>query len=280
MKKIIYKIIYRIKTTCKTWAIGQIKDKQFLYRLSNGYRIFLNIDKQVDKEVYIGSFEAININFFRKLLEGNMVIFDVGANIGYYSIVAAGKLKNNGVIYAFEPASTPFNQFQLNIQINAIQNIELFQLGVADKSGEVNFNVCEDDAYNSIGSSPMSTIKQSLKINVVSIDEFCENKNIKHIDIMKIDTEGAEYLILKGGKNIFSSSNAPILFCEYNKSTITGFDYNLQDFDGIIKSYGYTPYELSYGNLRKFDAEVSNGYNIVCLKENHLEKIRHKISIY
>lgn len=200
-----------------------------------------------------------------------MVIFDIGSNIGFYSLVATTKLKDTGKIYAFEPATLPNKQFEKSIHENNITNIKLLPLGVSDVNGKVSFNICDDDAYNSIGSSPMKDIIETIEIDVTSIDAFCESEKINKIDILKMDAEGAEYMILKGGQKIFKSDNAPIIFCEFNILANKGFDYTLEDYRKILSDYGYNLYELKNGSLRIFDSKVAEKCDIVCLKSYHKE---------
>lgn len=247
--------------------------KPFVYESEYGFKTILDLHKDVDRFFYLNGFESDYISYYYKMVKKGAIVFDIGANIGLFSLIAATKMSNEGAIYAFEPAEMPHKQFENSIKLNDYTIINLEKLGVADQVGKISFNVCEDDAYNSLGNKPMKEIKEIIEINVTSVDTFCAEKNIEKIDILKMDTEGAEYLILEGGKRIFSAEDAPIIFSEYNRMTIGGFDYSLNNFEKILCEYGYELYEIEFGILKKFHSSNSKSNEIICFKERHKQML-------
>ena len=244
-----------------------IKKGRVLYQSLLGFKMDLKLDRVVDRGIYVGSFEKETLLFFKNSIKPNMTIFDIGANVGLFSLTASAVLKNSGQIYAFEPAEEVYSDFQKNIALNNFQNIQLIQTGVSEKSGEITFNICEDNAYNSINSKPMRKVIRKITIPTTTIDDFCKQEKIHQIDIIKVDTEGAEYFILKGGKNILSKDNAPILFLEYNTQILK--EVELSDIRNLLKDFGYSLYELRFGILKPFDPLLSSTCDIICLKTNH-----------
>jgi FkbM family methyltransferase len=220
----------------------------------------------VDSYFYLDAFERETIYFYKKLLNGNLTVFDIGGNIGIFSLIAASHLQDNSQIYAFEPAERAWQTFKKNIQLNSFENISLQKLGVSDKSEWLTFHICNDDAYNSIGDKPMQNVIYSTKIKVISIDEFCLKNKIDRIDLLKIDTEGAESKVLAGGKHMLSQDHSPIIFCEYNRN-VQSFD-KLNRLEYLLHDYGYELYYLHFGILRKFQSE-SKTSDIIALKYYH-----------
>jgi FkbM family methyltransferase len=253
--------------------LSQKKEKKFVYKTKHGFLLDTDLNKIVDQRYYIGEFEADTLSFFESLVQPNMVILDIGANIGIFSLVASKALKNTGQIYAFEPADEPHERAGKNIHINNFNNISLIKKGISDKAGFIEFNICEDDAYNSIGDAPMDKIVKKVKIDVTSIDEFCKEKNIMKVDLIKIDTEGAEFLAIQGGKKLLSSEDAPVIFSEFNTVAYKGFDYKLNEFEDALKSLGYKVFELKYGVLKPFDSNNCNTMDIICFKNKHLKEL-------
>ncbi len=271
-------LLDKIKNRLKKIYFKSRYKKPFLFSSKFGFKMVIYPTSIIDENFYWGDFETDNLVFFRNLVKEEMVIFDIGANVGLYSLTAAAKMKDSIKIYAFEPAEIPLNRLNDNIELNNFKNISVHNVGVSDREGTVEFNICEDDAYNSIGSSPMQEISKKVEINVTSINSFCQANNIDRIDIIKIDTEGAELLILRGGGEIFESENAPILFCEYNRLTASGYDYTLRDYEEQLKAYNYKIFEIKEGNLIGFDPAVSDNSNILCLKDNHIQSLRKHIN--
>ena len=88
------------------------------------------------------------------------------------------------------------------------------------------------------------------------------------IHLLKIDTEGADYLVLKGAAKMLDKF-APIIFCEYNRSTEKGFEYKLGDLIDLMKSKSYDLYEIKKGKLIYFDPVTSNSSDLICFKNSH-----------
>ena len=243
--------------------------KKIIFRSKYGFNINLDLAQDVDRYFYMGMFEVETIWFFKKLLRPDLILFDIGANIGIFSLIAAKKLNNNGKIYAFEPSDRVYNQFEENIKLNSFNNIFLYKVGMSDKAGSLEFHVCADDAYNSLGSVPLREILYTTEIQVSSIDEFCKENDITRIDVLKIDTEGAESSVIEGGKNMLKGDNAPIIFSEYNRHVQS--IGNLMKIESLLREYGYELYELWFGLFRKFTSE-SRTNDIIALKEYHVKR--------
>lgn len=234
-----------------------------------GFKMNLTLDKQVDKEIFMGIFESDTQNFYEGILQNGMIVFDIGANKGLYSLIAATKIGKEGRIYSFEPATKAHNSLLDNIKLNNYSNIYPFKLGISDKQGEIVFNICDDDAYNSIGNNPLKPVKEQQIIRITSIDFFCKEHNINKIDLLKIDTEGAEELVLKGGKTLLSNNNGPIIICEYNSKT----NYGIANSEGmftLLREMGYYIFQINSKELIYFDKSNYKSTEIICLKESHL----------
>jgi FkbM family methyltransferase len=261
-------LLNKAKNKIENIKIRILSYKDIIMRSELGFRIILNLKKDVDVYFYKGNFESDTLNYFKSIIKTGDIIFDIGANIGIYTLIASLKTGSQGKVYSFEPADWAYDRLSKNIKLNEFSNIISIKKGVADYSRTADFFQCEDDAYNSIGKNPMRDVKHVNKIEITSIDDFiCEN-NITKIDVLKIDTEGADYLVLKGAQKILQSDYPPVIFCEYNRNIKNGFDYTLEDFEQFIKSYNYNIFELHDGKLIPFDAAKSQSNEIICIKGN------------
>lgn len=258
----------KLRRKIRSYKLRWLPFQEYLISSGFGFKIFLDIRKDVDRYFYMEEFEYQTLSFFEKVISKGSVVIDVGANIGIYSMIAARKTGDTGHVYAFEPSDWAYSRLNKNIAKNKLGNIIVAKVGVSEKSGELSFYMCEDDAYNSIGSSPMEDIKEVRKIQVISLDEFCMDKKIDNVDVIKIDTEGADYLVLKGAESILKNSDqAPIIFCEYNKVVKDGFDFSLENYRAYLMEMGYSLFEISNGELIEFDPENSKSAEVVCIKQ-------------
>jgi FkbM family methyltransferase len=193
------------------------------------------------------------------VLENNneAIVFDVGANFGYYGMLASQRLgKKTGKVILFEPNPNLIPYIEKTLSVNWLnENTVIETLGISDKSGFTELNVLENYTGSSsmlpvnllqsyAGHKMQVSVESVIKTPVVTIDEYCELNNIKRIDFMKIDIEGYEEKAYSGMKNIVKISPGMTLFIEFTKY---GYEkpeefYNklLNDFKNIytIKSNG------------------------------------------
>jgi FkbM family methyltransferase len=253
--------------------LDKMDSDEFIYTCNYDFKIFINKNKVVDRDFYLGKFEVEIIKMYRKLIKRELTVFDVGANIGIFSLTAARKTNNDISIYAFEPSLDTFNQLKKNIELNGFTCIKPFNHALSDITGNVLLNYCEDDAYNSLGSCPQEKIKETKLVHVTTISEFCEKNKITNIDILKIDTEGAEYLILSGAADFIAKTPIPIIFSEYNREVITGFNYTLDDLESFFIQHNYYIFEIKNDRLVEFNSNKSNSSNLICIHKSYIKSL-------
>tara|TARA_B100001167_G_scaffold160885_1_gene108554 strand:- start:4635 stop:5531 length:897 start_codon:yes stop_codon:yes gene_type:complete len=189
---------------------------------------------------------------FKKLILNADVFFDIGSSIGYYSLIGAA-INDNLKVWAFEPAVGPMIYLSENTKINGFEDrIKVEHLALSDRTGEVVFseilNKKYPSTYNLSGEHNINTkpklVSKKVKVSCDTLDSFVEKNQVKKIDLMKIDTEGVEDLILKGGSQCIAE-NLPIIICE----TLFGrIEHNLED---IMTGHGYNFYNHYEKGLKK-----------------------------
>lgn len=142
---------------------------------------------------------------------------DVGANIGFYSLLMAHEDRNNISIYAFEPGTENLKTLSAAIKANNMESkIKVLPYALSDKPGICELQLasfCSGD--NSITPSPKVGIRGSESVKVETLDNIVEKFGFKQKNcFIKIDVEGHEEMVLMGGKNFFSSDNKPIVLVE------------------------------------------------------------------
>lgn len=182
--------------------------------------------------------EETTTNIFRKIIKPGNIFLDLGANIGYFSLLAAKLTGENGKIFSFEPEPKNFYYLQKNIEVNNYKNIYPFQKAVSDKNGEIELFICEYDSGHhtikqyegvEVYSHGRPTENRSIKIDAVKLDDFLADK-ADHIDVVKMDIEGAEALAVEGMKHLL----------EKNKN----IKFLMEFFPLFIKKMGNSPEKL------------------------------------
>jgi FkbM family methyltransferase len=151
---------------------------------------------------------------FRKSIKKGMTIIDVGANVGYYSLMAA-KIAKNGEIYAFEPETDNFSLLNASIKQNNFKNLTTMQECVSDIDGTTTFFI--NTASNNLGSHSMIRSENGAEVNVKTtrLDTFIQAAKIDKVDVLKIDAESAEPLVLLGAKRLLETNSELIVLLEY-----------------------------------------------------------------
>jgi FkbM family methyltransferase len=193
---------------------------------------------------------------FENLSKKMDVFFDIGSNIGYYSLLAA---KSNPKIqaFAFEPAIGPNYFLNKNIQLNSFENhIKAINLALSNTVGNIDFYEVESLKYtyikhNLAGEGNAGTKKTSRNfikntVTATTLSNFIESEKISTIDLIKIDTEGTEIDILNSGKDCIVKFQ-PIIICETLFNTIEN------ELDTFFKELNYEFYNHTPNGLIKVD---------------------------
>lgn len=167
----------------------------------------------------------------RPLLKPGMVVVDIGANIGFYSLLAASQIGKSGRVIAFEPSVDNCALLKMSLAANNFENVNIHQMAVADVNGIVGFHM--GDSNGSIIRSNAGTLP--FQVPAVRLDTFLRDE--ARIDLIKMDIEGAEGMALAGMKELVRR-HRPIIFTEFSPdalrhhSEVTAEQY-LREYDEL-----------------------------------------------
>ena len=189
------------------------------------------------------------------LIKKNDICFDVGSNIGYFSLLFASHSKNVEV-HAFEPVNFNVAIMKANSILNNLENITLNQTAVGEFDSTINFSVSKDSAYSSIINTQRRPEDCQIEVPLISLDKYIELNLIKRVDILKIDVEGAEEMVINGANNLLGDLNRRprIVLIEL-------FDKNLVFFNTTVKKIVTKMAELDY----KAHVVMTGGFKIETL---------------
>jgi FkbM family methyltransferase len=203
----------------------------------------------------IRGFEYPSVRLFMELVKDAQVFMDIGANFGYYSLLAAA-LNNRIRIVAFEPLPAARWYFQKNIRLNNFKNILVEPLALAGREGEMDFFIPVSTDFPELefqlpGDGSLVNYDESrrkgIRVGTTTLDRYVQLKAIPRIDIIKIDTETTEHLILEHGREVLSRCR-PLIFCE----VIRG--YKEEKVTELLKQERYLFFEVSENGLREIPA--------------------------
>lgn len=173
----------------------------------------------------------------------NFVFFDVGANIGSYSIMLHN-IFPNASIYAFEPNAVTYKVLLENV--NSHQNINPVNIGLSSAAEKAELFSYETDTVTGHATLYNAVLKDvhrrddilSQNIDLITLYEFCRQENIYAIDFLKIDTEGHELSVLQGAKEMTENGKISIIQFEFNEMNVISRVF-LKDFFELLPSYKF-----------------------------------------
>ncbi len=175
------------------------------------------------------------------LTNDNVIIFDVGANVGNYSISIVNHLIVQKV-YSFEPNPITFEQLKNNTK--SFKNIHVINAGLGDKNAAMEIYTYKDEQTTEHASLYKTVLTElhkkqeidSINVNIYTIDSFCNKENINQIDFLKIDTEGHEFAALEGAKEMLNNDKIKIIQFEFNEMNVISRVF-LKDFYEILSDF-------------------------------------------
>ncbi len=189
--------------------------RKFKYK---GINLELDIHDYVSHYLYFG-FKDLAHEKLMGLVNKNNTVLDIGTNYGTTLLQFAKKVGEKGLVFGFEPDPINYEICTKNIVLNSFFNVEVDNLGLGDVLGELLLVVDTESNRGGNRISKNTFGKEAYKVKIVSLDEWIENKNVQHIDLIKMDVEGFEYNVLKGAEKTLEKFR-PILFIELDDENL------------------------------------------------------------
>jgi FkbM family methyltransferase len=146
----------------------------------------------------------------RRLLGPGMVFYDVGANIGFFTLVAGRICGPRGAVVAFEPVPSSAAAVRENAALNGLANVTVLQCAAGERSGRAALSVPDDASWARLASGGE---RGDVEVEVVAVDQLVEAARIPPPHVVKLDVEGAELGALRGMRRTLTA-HAPAVICE------------------------------------------------------------------
>jgi FkbM family methyltransferase len=243
-----------------------------------GHTMFLDPADRVIGPLLLrdGYFEPVETEVLLHEIEPGDVVLDVGANIGYYTLLFARRVGRAGKVFAFEPDPDNFRLLTRNVQANGYDNVVLVPRAVTDRSGTARLYLCADNKgdhrlYDSGDSRP------SVVVSTVALDDYFAGYK-GPIDFIKMDTQGSEAAALRGMRRLLERRPGVTLVTEFWP---IGLRRNGEDAAAYLEAlhrHGFDLLEIDEDTravvpaaipdlLRRFVPEEENFTNLLCARK-------------
>jgi len=241
-----------------TWTSPRIAQRR-------GVWFELDLHQFVDRFIYYLEYERWETLFVERFVRPGWVVIDVGANIGYFTLLLARKVGPTGQVYAFEPAAAITASLLRNIDLNRASNVQTYRAALAAQRGETSLRRGRPDnlgqTHLAVPGDPGDELTP-----VTTLDAFVEEHGLTRLDFVKVDIEGAEAAFLAGAACTLARFR-PTIMIELNPTALRALGANPTDLVRTLEGLGYVLKKTTWRGLRPLRALPAPGHyvNIVAL---------------
>jgi FkbM family methyltransferase len=239
------------------------------------YAMTFDFRDLLQRQMYFGLYDQAEIRLLKRLLNPGDTFLDIGANVGYYSLVASQLVGSSGHVHAFEPIAQNADILSRTIRRNDISNITVNQVAVGSHLGLLKLFVADRDLGNSGWASvvPSERRPRHIEVEQIAVDDYLRERNLSKIHLAKLDIEGNEPEALEGMRRTLQGADAPGLLCEVSPFLLERRGMEPRHLLLQLLEYGYELYRVSPSGLKPIDLETEldpNATNLYCTKAPHL----------
>jgi len=235
-----------------------------------GHRMYVDRKDSLSLAIF-GIYEPETTQLLEANLRPGDVVIDVGANIGWFTLLAARCVGDQGKVYAFEPDPSNFEILSKNVALNGYKNVVPEQKAVSSSAGWVDLFL---DEANLGGHStiPNENSKKLVRVESIRLDDYPPIIG-REINLIKMDVEGGEGNVLRGMPNLVGRNQRLSIITEFTPHSLAQSGYPPSEFLQTLTDFGFSIYEIGVAEviepstfLASFSAERTH-VNLWCVKE-------------
>ncbi len=192
-------------------------------RTRTGLVLDVDVGDRLGCDFYYGYFhEYADYHLFLSLVHASDVVFDVGANFGVYALGCAATAGFEGKVYAFEPNLHVFDLLLRNVAGNGLSSlIECVPVALGAHPGQGELVVAEESSFSGLHDTGRSKVLERRPVDIVTLDGVRAAHGLPGVDLLKIDVEGEEASVLKGGRQLLAESRDTVVMLEVSPKNLT-----------------------------------------------------------
>ena len=222
-------------------------------------------------------YEPNQTKIVKKYVHEGDVVIDVGAHVGYYTLLMAQLVGKNGKVYSFEPDPVNFELLKKSVEINGFENVILIQKAVSNTTEKIKLFLGDNDsAINRIYDAKLGDAKKSIDVESITIDEYFK-ENDKLFNFIKIDSEGSEAKIINGMEKFLTKNRKLIMMTEFFPFLIKKSGDEPKQYLKSLENSGFELYNILDDNKEtnkinsesflKIEPDSEYCTNLLCKKE-------------
>ncbi len=226
-----------------------LQSKHFKKKTPTGAFFWCNNQEHIERQIFwYGYYESCETKWLLPYLSEQNVFCDIGANIGYYSVLAAHANPLN-VVIAFEPSVINAKRLQENVSLNGIEKqVTLVPFAVGRNAGNATLFQSAIDNRGMTSLQPTENTVSSSEVSIVALDDFFRQQDVAKPEIIKMDIEGAEWQALQGMQNLLAHFK-PMLLIELDDKLLIQNNSSANEIAAWLSHLGYDAFQINDNSL-------------------------------
>jgi FkbM family methyltransferase len=195
---------------------------------------------------WMGSYELEKQRVFAELVRPGETVFDLGANVGFYTLLGSELVGPSGLVYAFEPLPRNLLYLRRHVALNGLTNVRVIEAAVSDVRGRHRFQCHQSAAMGHLASDG------AIEVSTVTLDNFVFENHISMPNSIKIDVEGAEFSVLQGAREVLAQKRPALLLATHSQTLRT------QCLE-LLTAHGYRVRPIGVNNVNRADEFLALG---------------------
>jgi len=215
--------------------------------MRDGGSLLVFVHDSIGKQLLgTGTFEEVQTRYIRSRVSEKGVMVDVGANVGYWSVLFACH-SNGGYVHAFEPSPASAALLSANVALNGLEDrIRVNQTALSAEAGRREFSVAVDSGFSSFKSTARVPEKERITVPTTTLDSYVAEAGIDRINFLKIDVEGSEEQVLRGAEHVLHTIRPQLLLIELTDANLKAYGSAVERIVVYLNDLGYEPFVIDH----------------------------------
>lgn len=243
-----------LRLLTRRWDGGRVVRQKRI----DGYRLVIFANEDVGRQIYFfGKYEEEDSAYIRQNVRETDICCDVGANVGYYTLLFSNVAKR-GIVYSFEPVPLNYQVLTTNLMLNNVHNVVPNPSAVGSTKKDMNFVVARDGAYSSFVETGRKPVLERIRVPMTGLDEYCQSQHVSQIDVLKVDVEGAEEQVIEGASGLLRDCPPRLVMLELHEPMLRLLGSSIEKVLARMQGFGYFPEVYLKGRTVPFMKEHYN----------------------
>jgi len=236
----------------------------------------------VGAALFHGGFEGAELSFVERFLSPGMTVLDIGAHHGFYTLLASYKVGSSGRVLAVEASARERQRLTLHLRINGCRNVQVEGCALGEVEGQAEFHLVlgGQTGCNSLRKPVVSEPTQKISVRVRRLDDVLADRCLEKVDLVKLDVEGGELAVLKGGQELLRRRPRPLFLVEVQDVRTRTWGYAAREIIDFLSYADYAWFKpLMGGRLQRMDTnEHEYNGNFVAIPREKVDSLEQIVN--